>query len=53
MNLSFALEQNAQVDPEEVWAHEAIKIVLIQAKSNRYLENLVQEDEGENRENKT
>ena len=52
LNIMLAREAlQVEVEQEEIWTHEAIKLVLLQAKSNLFLEQLAKVDRGENDEN--
>ena len=51
LNIDLAVMSGGEIDPEELWAHQAIKIVLLQAKSNNFLEMFADNSEkGENTE---
>ena len=37
-NITLAKLSSVSIDQEELWAHEALALVLLQAKSNLYLQ---------------
>lgn len=45
LNISLALTNDIGIEQEEIWAHEAIKLVLLQAKSNLFLNQLMEMSE--------
>ena len=48
LNIDLATMSGAEIEQEELWAHEAIKLVLLQAKSNNFLEMCFKDiDKGE------
>ena len=42
LNISLAISNDIVIEQEEIWAHEAIKLVLLQAKSNLFLNQLME-----------
>lgn len=59
LNINLAATCGGVIDQEELWAHEAIEKVLLQAKSNLFLEMITDpepeelEEKGENTETET
>ena len=51
LNIKLALVNDVMIDQEELWAHEALQLVLLQAKSNNYLESFAVK--GEDKEEKS
>ena len=47
LNIKLALVNDVMIDQEELWAHEALQLVLLQAKSNNYLESFAVKGEDE------
>lgn len=44
-NITMAKVRSISIDQEELWAHEALQLVILQAKTNLYLEKFINKNE--------
>ena len=49
-NIKLAVSENVELETEDLWAHQALKLVILQAKSNQYLEAFKEEENSSQQE---